>query len=363
MEHMGLILGMLLSCLVVVMAAACFRARRERRTMERRRMVHLPFAMAVVGMVGGAVFCGFLLYFRTEGVAWTVFGLFALLSLSLMMAYRNCVITYDGSGFQARNFWGTERRCAWREIEKVRMNSDCWIRFQGHWLLVDQLCLGKERFLGVMTEGYLRTTGKPLPTGETSRSGRTDPMRGNLRHPWCYLVMWVFLCGSLGLGSVWCVVYTLTMPQSPEPETLTMLTVTFADSKFSDHDLRLFVPGQEKPYRIDDYDFYDDRLPTPETLRDSQDWHIGVTRTDREIKYLESSTGQVFLTPELVHQMERARLQILLPLVVVMGLFFGVSLYFGIAVARHPERYKPWLRRLYYKDEAFTWEARKHLPK
>ena len=61
--------------------------------------------------------------------------------------------------------------------------------------------------------------------------------------------------------------------------------------------------------------------------------------------------------------MERARLQILLPLVVVMGLFFGVSLYFGVAVARYPERYKPWLRRLYYNDEAFTWETRKHLPK
>ena len=360
---MGLILGMLLSCLVVVMAAACFRARRERRTMERRRMVHLPFAMAVVGMVGGAVFCGFLLYFRTEGVAWAVFGLFALLSLSLMMAYRNCVITYDGSGFQARNFWGTERRCTWREIERVRMGSDCWIRFQGHWLLVDQLCLGKERFLGVMTEGYLRTTGKPLPTEAPSRSGKKDPMSGNLRHPWFYLFVYVFLCGALVLGSVWCVVYTLTMPQSPEPETLTMVTVTFTDSKLSDGDLRLFIPGQEEPYRIDEYTWYDDRLPGRESLCNGEPWHMGVAQTGRKIKYLANEDGQVFLTPELVHRMERARLQILLPLVVVMGLFFGVSLYFGIAVARYPERYKPWLRRLYYNDEAFTWETRKHLPK
>ena len=103
-----------------------------------------------------------------------------------------------------------------------------------------------------------------------------------------------------------------------------------------------------------------------QTLCAGKSWHMGVRNPGppgQEIRWLESETGQVFLTPELAWQMERHMSLLILLYAVPVGLFMLLSVWLGIAIARHPQRYKPWLRRLYYRDEAFVREVQKNLPR
>ncbi len=336
--------------LTAALALWSIMTRKRRKTEDAACRVCLPFWMAVIGMIGGGIFCIPVFAFAKEGLApILIFSGFTLLGDCLMVAYINCEITYDRAGFTVCSFWGIRRSCRWADVKGVRAGRDHWIYIGKCRYLVDALSSGSERFLAALSRGYRDQTGKDLPM-EASFGRKWDPMNGHIEYPWFYFILWIVLA-LFCVGFTVLAVYCLTV--ETKPEELTAHTVTFTDYKMDEHgkDLLLYAPGYEKPFRIGYYEDYADPCITPEALCAGETYTAYTQRENGGSIYrLTDGHGADLITMEQERSIYRSRQMPAFILMLIMSPLGVVFSIFGIFITRNPQKYPDWVKKLYYKE-------------
>lgn len=342
-----LILGIAIAVISLLLSGAAITQWQKRRGMKWDHVVHLPFFLAVIGIICGNIFaiptviCGF------DGNGGTIaFALFTLGCHCLTIGYLNCVIWYDDEGFSARNFFGIRRQCTYAEVEGLRNGKDHWLYFRGHRILIDEMAHGGKDFIKTVKRGYSAAHGGRMLMVSHTYGRKKDPMNGNIEHPWLYFCIWV---GMILICVFILVVMVLSMTGKPTPiEELEFYQMTFTSWKKDDGELHLTVPGREEAVRIFGYRGYGDLLPAPEELCAGETFTVGL-----DGKYIESLTGAdgtVYITPELerqVYHKTQAVAGVIMGVFSIFGIVFSVV---GIDVARRPERYSMKFKRLFYQE-------------
>lgn len=338
-----LIVSIAVAALTVMLAIRCVLERKNRKEWVRKKIVHLPFFLAGIGMGCGIVFClPTIVCARDENWMFLFFAAFTLACDCMMIAYLNCVIRYDDKGFEARNFFGINRKCDFGDVEALRIGRDCKVYFHGHWVLIDELSTGADEFIGALDRGHKRSTGNWVP----SKERKHDPMNGNLEHPWGYFILAIaVMIGCIAMmGIVW-----YSMLVDTDPSNVVIHEVQFSNYEIRQGDLLLSVEGQERPFRIDYYKDYEPILPTPEQMCNGQKFLVGVEDGYWCICSLTTPDGTELITLEMERQVYRDRNRVAVWLLTIMFLFGVWTCYMMIAVARNPERYPTWVRRLFYR--------------
>lgn len=331
----------------ILVSIAAVVAQVQRIGWRRKKIVHLPFILAIIGILGGAFFSVLTVMCAMDGQwPFLFFGAMVLVCDCMITAYLNCVIRYDDQGFLARNFFGIKRRCKYEEVEGLRSGRDWKVYFKGHSITIDEKSCGDHDFMVALHRGYKRATGKRLPVSSKLRRG-WDPMNGHLDHPWGYFILWIVLglfCAALPFFMLF------VMTTETDPSEVAFYDVQFSNYEVDGETLRLYVEGVELPYEIDYYRDYGEVLPTPETLCSGGTYRVGVTKGHRNVKSLTGEQGRSHITFETERQVYRDNQRVpawILAIAGVVGVYFS---YMGIAVARDPERYSKWVQRLFYRD-------------
>ena len=342
-----LILGIVTALISSLLSGAAIAQWQKRKGMKWDHVVHLPFFLAVIGIICGNIFaiptviCGF------DGNGGTIaFALFTLGCHSMTIGYINCVIWYDDRGFVARNFFGIRRQCTYAEVEGLRNGKDHWLYFKGHRILIDESAHGGRDFIKAVKRGYSSTHGGRMLMASQSYGRRVDPMNGNIENPWLYFCIWV---GMILLCVFLLVVAVISMTEKPSSvEELEFYQMTFASWKKDDGELHLSVPGREEAVRINNYRGYGDLLPAPEELCGGETFTVGLD--GKYIKSLSGADGTVYITPELERQVYHKTQDVACVIIGVFSVFGIVFSIVGIDAARRPERYGVKFKRLFYQD-------------
>lgn len=326
----------------LVVASIVARQRREKRMQED--VVYLPFYLAGVGSVcGGVMSIPTVVCAMGGDWAYAFFGVAVLVCDCMMIAYLNCVIRYDGKGFVARNFFGVQRSCSYAKVEGIRFGKDHRVYFQGHSIMLDEISIGREEFIEAIDKGYKKSTGKRVP----SIKRKWDPMNGHIDHPWGYFCLWVLVgvfCAALPI----LIVYSMT--SVTDPAKVTMRSAVFTNYEILGDELCLYAEDGTTSFLIDHYQSYGDALPAPEELCRGESYIIGTTGKKNYVKCLSDEFGRDYITFETERKVYRDNQRVATWFSGVFSILGIVFCYFGIAVARHPERYSDRFRRLFYKD-------------
>ena len=346
-----LILGLIVAAVSLLLTGLAIWQNGMRKQMKLDHVVHLPFFLAMVGMICGNIMAIPTVICAINGSGGTIaFSIFTIGCHSLTIAYLNCVIWYDEKGFAARNFLGVRRQCTFAEVEGLRTGKDQWLYFQGHRILLDEMAIGSKKFISMVKKGHSAAhDGRMLM--ETANFGRRkDPMNGNIQNPWLYFCIWIgmmLLCGFL----VAVAVFSMTAKPTPM-EDLSFHQMTFTEWKKEDSELHLTVPGREEAVRINNYRGYGDLLPSPEELCNGETFTVGLD--GHYIHSMTGSDGTVYITPESERQIYHKTQDIASVIMMVFSVAGIVFSAVGIDVARHPERYGRKFKRAFYQD--YLWQ-------
>ncbi len=342
-----IIAACLIAAFSAVLSVSCIIAREKRKDWDKKKAVHLPFFLAVVGMICGGILCiPTVICALDKNWMFLFFGVAALGCDCMMAAYRNCVILYDDKGFLARNFFGIKRECSYADVEGIRSGRDCRIYFQGHWIMIDEISRGREDFIETLERGHKRMTEKRVPAS-TSYKRKWDPMNGHLEYPWAYFILWVTMGLFCALLPVFIII---SMTSETDPSEIVIHHVQFHSYKVDDGSLMLYVDGEEEPFEIGFYRYYGEELSAPEVLCDGGRYSVGVKGEGHYVKSLTGEDGSQYITLETERQAYRESQKVAVWILCIAAPLGVVCCYFGIAVARNPERYSDRVRRLFYKD-------------
>ncbi|MGN0455499.1 MAG: DUF6560 family protein [Acutalibacteraceae bacterium] len=123
----------------------------------------------------------------------------ALLCFVLVIAWKNCYITYDETGFTQKMFIGHKRYFTYDQITSCNgnfRNGDVNIYADGKRVFVDENAIGRGRFFELVRKKYRSYhNGKSIPVSKS----RLDLFNGHIKNPgeflFVYLLLFVIMIG------------------------------------------------------------------------------------------------------------------------------------------------------------------------
>ena len=343
----------IIAAFTAVLSIICIINWAKRKNWEHKKVVRLPFWLAVVGMLcGGILSIPTVVCSLENDWIFLFFGVTVVGCNCMMTAYLNCVIWFDDKGFRARNFFGITRECSYAEVDGIRAGRDRRIYFQGHWIMIDEISLGADDFVEALDKGHRKMTGKWVPES-SSYKRKWDPMNGHLEYPWMYFILFVVM-GLISLSVP--VMIFISMTGETDPSEIVVHKVQFQSYEANREDLMLYVDGQEKPFKMGFYQYYGEDLPKPEELCDGGWYFVGVEQNRYYVKQLTGEEGTQYITLESERRAYRESQRVVVWVLCIVAPLGAIFSYFGIAVARNPERYSDRVRRLFYKDGYLRYE-------
>ena len=167
---------------------------------HRKNGVYLPGAYFWVGAVCGGIFL--LLCFLGSGsdaFTVTVFALFVLLGVLILLGWRNCYILYDQEGFTQRNLLGMWRRFRYDQVTgwspHLGNPTESTVYALGKKISFSMLSPNSADFLIALKKGYRRTHGgKACPGDRKARiPPASRPMCGIRVSSCSFLFCWWYL--------------------------------------------------------------------------------------------------------------------------------------------------------------------------
>ena len=317
--------------------------------------VTLPALMAVIGAVGMIVFAVLaLLSYEAEGLpTFVVLMLFELLSVSLVMAYCNCRISYDETSFTVKNFWGITRTYTYDDITWRKGTRDVTLYVGGHVVRIDELSVGKTEFLCFSEARYRKTHGgRAIPMKSPDGKRSFDLFNGNVENPYEFIIVFgvmlvlvLFMFGFLAYEAL-----------PVKAEELTHTTIRVEGYEVVEENLYLYAEGEELPFRIRGYAT---ALEHPDAfLRQCEEQSFSVGYISYEnadepyhsLHYVMDESGADCLTMEAAYKEHLKYMKDIAMLMCGMALVMILFIVGSICVGRHPERFSPWFIRLFFKE-------------
>ncbi len=354
-----IIIGCLLTIMTLQLLIRSF-IEKKRRTKNINNIVFLSNIALYIGAICSAItttmccYVGFLKHDLTLTIG---FAVFSLLGISLLLAWKNCCITFSKEDFTHKNFLGISRKYNYSQITAFKGNpatSDVVIYIENKKIRIDKLAVNKEIFLKLIRKKYRTVNaGNALPQIYKSKS---DIFNGNVNNPHEFIIVFA-LVTLLMIGGTIFVAFAIK-PVS-ENDT-THLTVTFESCEIDRHDLVLKSTQYEHPFVIDDYEEYVTNSEQLISLCDNKtsfDIWVQEISPDKNPYYsvcqIAESNNIYFSFEDNNKQISDTALNVLL----ILGLWellVIVCFIFTIVIGRNPHRFKPWFVRLFFKKDAIN---------
>ena len=287
---------------------------------------------------------------------WHFFEAFLLLNAAMLLAYCNETIRYDDAQFEARDLFGRKRVFRYGEITGLsRRGQDAILHCGRKKIRLDTLAEGTVDFIKQADKAYFRQYQKRIP----SLPRKKDPMNGNLDTPWLYLFISLFICCA-GIACLCIFGYQLIRPANGSvPKDAAEIQTSFSYYEQTKKDggvLRLYAPDNEKPFVLANLSGYEISLPDPDTLCGGETFTLTVSEGTQEyfIYAISTADGRQLIRPldrDIAYKNVNDAWSFVL---IIFGGVFMIGGASMIVVGRHPERFPPWFRKLFYQNYAWV---------
>ena len=319
--------------------------------------VVLPKLLAIIGAIGTLFFLllATVAFFsqKEDGPgAVLAFLLLSALSSSMIIAYFNCRITYDETGFWAKNFLGIKRYFTYDQITGIRRGVQETHFYVGkHHYMVDKLSVGGLEFL-IFANSRYRAMHNNRPIPESHRA-KLDLFRGNIRSPGTFLFVYI-LVGACCIGFLVFLICTAFLPSTPDNTVEQHLY--FSACRIEGRNIVLVSPNPEE-YRISFFDEETD-LQGIRAVCDGQTpltvYSKRMDPDDGEPWYSVSAILSQDKTVLSFDEADRLRRQEYWPLPLIgfaFCLLWAAYVIASIVVGRNPKKYSKRTVRRFFKDE------------
>jgi hypothetical protein len=312
-------------------------------------MVSLSPVALVVGIIGSIVFLIFaILSFKESSATAVIFGLFALLGISLIVAYINCRIYYESDEFTHKNFFGVKHTYKYSEITGIQRGaSDTTIYVGKKKILVDSIS---------DSDDFLRLV--DLRVGKSIKKVKSKLFNDNIHNPeefiFAYSIVPIFVIGTmialniigkpLTLDNLDCITTTITSYQeytSDSGDINLSLTLDGYSPEFVvyyyQEDMQNFSQFESAVSNGVDFNIYFDN-----SVED-------VESTGASIYMLTDSNGNTYLTLEATSARDAETLKwinIVFLVVLLLSIGFAVVAFY---VMSHADKF-PRAVKLFVKD-------------
>lgn len=356
------IILLILSTAFVVLSIACI-AEALKRSKTHKKAVYLPTPMVWIGgvcnitflSIGWAATC-------SEGVLGLtiLFGMFVLLGMSLMLAWKNCYVSYDKKGFTHKNFLGRCRSFSYEEVtawEMGRGNSMEAHLYVGKkkipFSMLDKSASG---FLIKVFDAYRKShKGTHIPNRHDFQKNKIG-FRAHVHNPGEFLAIFIMVIAFIVGVMIWIAVDGLQPIDENDGQ---KHVLTFDAWSITDDNFLLHTTQETAPFEISSYQEY---LSNVEGLKGNCDsntvftlWATYREPDDREPYYdvlSIFSEEEVYLTFEDSTDQARKGAYMVLMLmggILLLELLTALVIYL---VGRNPKKYPKWLVYACFKKSA-----------
>lgn len=148
----------LLTIGTAVLLNGIFSFKRIRSDLKKTNEVRLSFFVLIIGIFMTALLLviEMILLVNSVEYGWHIFvGLFLLISTALVIAYSNCVITYEDDYFVHKSFWGIKRRFAYHDVTGLMIGKSSSVLYVGkHKVRMDEMASGASKFITTVKKNY-----------------------------------------------------------------------------------------------------------------------------------------------------------------------------------------------------------------
>ncbi|MBE6763757.1 MAG: hypothetical protein E7553_05310 [Ruminococcaceae bacterium] len=288
-----------------------------------------------------------------QPVIWATifFFAFALLGISLIVAYVRCRIGYDQTTFTVVGFWGRARTFSYKDITAVYTKSTGVVLYCGEQRVwVENIASGSKEFVDMANAQYKAYHGglsipKAVP--------KKDIFNGHIRDPWEFVIVYSLLFSLLLVMLILTTVFLLKTHD--ESNTLRM-ECSFTSCSSEEQQL-VFLSREGDTYKMEyvpeDYPIgklkalCDGQTPLVVYVRD-------VTPDDDEpyygIEQIQVGDTVVLSFEENQEYYWQMSGRMVLIAVISIALLGWLVIAFAIKIGRNPSKYPRWVVRLFYKD-------------
>ncbi|MGN1112344.1 MAG: hypothetical protein ACI4RP_03985 [Acutalibacteraceae bacterium] len=219
--------------------------------------LYLPNMLFYLGAVPSlllSTLCCILAFALDGNPAVLILDALALLCFVLVIAWKNCYITYDETGFTQKMFIGHKRYFTYDQITSYNgdfRNGNVNFYADGKRVFVSEYVIGRVRFFELIQEKYLSIhNGKTIPFSKS----KLDIFNGHIKNPGEVIFSYIF--GFILLIVVAIITVFNVFSISYCEENTEKHTLTFTSCEARDNDLQLFPSYGGSCYVIKDYKKY-----------------------------------------------------------------------------------------------------------
>ena len=317
--------------------------------------VYLPKFFLILGLIGFTFFFTLTLItaFSNEPTwVWSIFLFFSLFGVALIVAFINCRITYDETGFVAKNFFGIKRRFTYDQVTAIKENMhETYICIDKKKVMIDEFAIGEIEFVAVVKEEYKRLhDGQSLPPVPKNKH---DIFNGNVKDVSGFIVAYVLMGAITVAFLIFTVWYTYFTPSTEENTLREELTFQSFDAR---EDTLILTSDSHQIYKVRFVDEKIDRSKI-ESLCDEATvvtvYSVEVTPKNENDYY---SVKAIFDKEECIlsfedtnrlHQQEYWKLILFAG---IINLAWGAFVAMSIVIGRNPRKFSKKVVKLFFKD-------------
>ena len=321
---------------------------------SERHTVVLPRSLLIVGIICSTAYgIAAVIILLQEGLTASaaILFLFFLLSISLVLAYLNCRITYHEFSFTYSNFLGFKHTFSYDQITAIQGKTKDVKMYVGKRIVrIEEHAIGKYQFLLFAEKQYRKINqGQPIPTAV-----KKDLFNGNVEEPGVFIICYV-LVGLLCIGAI----LFVAIDSAPRgADDLEYASLAFERYEIEDNSLHLYAQNDRMYYWIP---AYDELLLDAEkflTICDSgAAFEIGYILYDHAdvpyygVESIAGEDGTIYLTMEAIYNYHLGNIWPLYLILAGLGFVWFAYVAAAVYVGRHPERFSRRVIHMFFRDD------------
>ena len=343
-----------LSFLVIPIIVNGFLAFLRQPSKAEKGKVYLPKFLLMIGLICSAFFIipAIILAFLGKHLALAiVFFAFSLLSASLIIAFKNCRISYEENGFVAKNFLGIKRSFTYDQVTAVKINMHETYIFAGkRKVMVDGFSIGKIEFISMIRKRYrMIHNGQALPQIHKTKH---DIFNGNIADVGGFVFVYIFLSVIIAA----CAIFFALEVFVPNTAANTVEQQVSFTSFVAKGDEIVLTSSDNELYKIK---FVGDEFDSTE-IRTVCDGRTSVTVYSKEITPDDEENyyaikailnGDAYLLSfDETNRWHREEYWPILLVPAILAVLWGAFIAGSIIVGRNPKKFSKKVVRLFFQD-------------